>query len=364
MSIARTLRLGGASLAVALLAVACSQDASEDAQTLDLSVEEVSSDVREARQGRPGSRVESGQSGAAGDAFATGGGGARGVLGGSAPKMASAPPPPAEPAPPAPAPTAGSSGQSTDTPAPPMLIRTGQVSVEVDSLEPAVARVQAAVSQLGGYVANTMIQTGRGERRSARIEVRVPSTRFDAAMSAMRPLGKVESFNVSTQDVGEEYVDVAARMANAERLEQRLVTLLATRTGKLEDVLAVERELARVREEIERYEGRLRYLRTQTSFSTIALHVHEPAPVLEPRIGPSPIAGAFRQAWRNFVALVAGIIASLGIVLPLAVIVALLVWLWRRFGPKPAPLAMAPRTPGAPGAPGAPPTTSDRRDVA
>ena len=83
-----------------------------------------------------------------------------------------------------------------------------------------------------------------------------PSARYDDALGSLGPLGKVETATTNSEDVGEEFVDVRARVANARRLEDRLVGLLATRTGKLPDVLAVERELSRVREDIERYEGR------------------------------------------------------------------------------------------------------------
>ena len=96
----------------------------------------------------------------------------------------------------------------------------------------------------------------------------------------------------------------------------------AARTGKLEDVLAVERELARVREEIERYEGRLRYLRTRAAVSTLSVTVHEPAPILGQRPGDNPIVGALKQAWRNFVGFVAWSIASLGILIPLGLVLA------------------------------------------
>ncbi len=109
-------------------------------------------------------------------------------------------------------------------------------------------------------------------------------------------------------------------MTNARRLETRLIDLLATRTGKLKDVLDVEHELARVREEIERYEGRLRYLRAHAVLSTLTIYVHEPVPVVG-RAGSSVIGEAFKQAWRNFVALVAACIRGLGIVIPLGVLV-------------------------------------------
>ena len=155
----------------------------------------------------------------------------------------------------------------------------------------------------------------------------------DQAVGSLSTIGKVETVNSTAQDVGEEFVDVSARVNNARRLENRLITLLSTRTGKLDEVLRVERELARVREEIERYEGRLRYLSSRVATSTLTITVHEPAPILGNNPGENPIARALRRAWKNFIALVAGVIASLGVVIPLA-LVAVAGWVgyrrWRR----------------------------------
>jgi hypothetical protein len=130
-------------------------------------------------------------------------------------------------------------------------------------------------------------------------------------------------------------------VANSRRLEDRLVTLLATRTGKLQDVLSVERELARVREEIERYEGRLRYLRANVSVSTLAVTISEPMPVVgEP--GSNVVGDAFKQAWRNFVAFIAALIQSLGVLVPVAVIFGSALLAWKRWGRKPAVVAAPP----------------------
>jgi hypothetical protein len=244
-------------------------------------------------------------------------------------------------------PAAPGAGDTVTVPA--MLIRTGEATVQVDSLEPAMARVRELAQRLGGYVANTSQQGGRRAVRQASLEVKVPAQRFDEALRGLRPLGEVESVNVSAQDVGEEFVDVSARVANARRLEERLVELLRTRTGRLEDVLAVERELARVREEIERYEGRLRYLRTRAAVSTLTVNLHEPYPVVGDYPGANPIVTAFRDAWRNFVGFVAGFIASLGVLVPLGVILWAGWWLFRRLragrrrGTPPPPPAEGPR---------------------
>ena len=207
--------------------------------------------------------------------------------------------------------------------APDMVIRTGQASVEVDSLDLAVARVRQLASRVGGVIANSSLQTGRDQVRAATIEIRVQAQRFDELVAGLTPFGKVETVNVTAEDVGEEYVDLSARVANARRLETRLIELLANRTGKLADVLTVERELARVREEIERYEGRLRYLRARSAVSTLAVTVHEPPPILAGGPATNPIAQAFLQAWRNFVALLAALIASLGVIVPVAALAGL-----------------------------------------
>ncbi len=222
-----------------------------------------------------------------------------------------------------------SASSQVDT-SPSMLIRTGQASVEVDKIDPGLTKIRALATQLGGYIANSSLSGGRDQVRSATLELKIPSARYDEAAAGMGGIGKLESINTTVDDVGEEYVDISARVANARRLEERLVNLLATRTGKLEDVLAVERELARVREEIERYDGRLRFLRTRTSMSTLSVTMHEPFPILGRVPGENPFAVAVRQAWRNFVALIAGFIASLGILIPVAVVAGGAWWIFRR----------------------------------
>jgi uncharacterized protein DUF4349 len=220
-----------------------------------------------------------------------------------------------------------------------MLIRSGQAVVEVDSLQVGIARVRRLAQASGALVANTVVQTGREQQRSASLELRIPSDRFDSVVNGLAPIGTVESVNISAQDVGEEFVDLTARVANARRLEARLIELLANRTGRLNDVLTVERELARVREQIERYEGRLRYLQSRVSVSSLTVVVHEPPPIVASHPGENVIADAFVEAWRRFVLLTAGLIASLGVLVPVAAIGFGLFVLGRRYLAQKPPAA-------------------------
>jgi hypothetical protein len=209
---------------------------------------------------------------------------------------------------------------TTYDPATRLIIRTGQASIEVDSLESSMAELRRAVQRVGGFVADASVQSGRKQVRSATLELKVPASRFDELTGLLEPLGRLQFVNVGAEDVSEEFVDLTARVANGRRLEERLIELLRTRTGKLQDVLTVERELARVREEIERMEGRMRFLKSSAQLSTLSVNLFEPPPLVATHPGHSVIAEAFKAAWRNFIGVMAGAIASLGFVAPVVIL--------------------------------------------
>lgn len=204
-----------------------------------------------------------------------------------------------------------------------MLVRHGQASIEVKAVDDAVSRMRQTAAQFGGFVANTAVRTGKDEQRSAMLQLRIPSAQFDGAVAALSQLGKVESVTVNAEDVAEEYVDLGARLANARRVEARLAEMLATRTGKLSDVLTVEQELARVRQEAERYEARLRWLERRATLSSLDVTIHEKLPLIDSPPGRGPIVEAFAEAWARMVGFVAGFIALLGILVPLGVLLLL-----------------------------------------
>jgi hypothetical protein len=212
---------------------------------------------------------------------------------------------------------------------PTMILRSGSASLRVDSLEEALAALTRAATTVGGAVGNTTLSTDAEQVRLATVELRIPAAVFGDAVAALGTIGTVESVNTAAQDVSEEYVDLAARRTNAARLEQRLLTVLSTRTGKLEDILVVERELARVREEIERMDGRARWIEGRAAMSTLTVSLHEPAIGVGPRTTAGVLASAFAAAWHNFVDLVAALIATSGVWLPIGAVVCAGVVAWR-----------------------------------
>jgi hypothetical protein len=165
----------------------------------------------------------------------------------------------------------------------PRIIYTAEAHVVAEDFAAAGERLDKLVSETGGYVASASEDRRSGAFRSGQWTVRIPVGKFEAFLASLDSIGFVESRSRTSEDVTMVYVDVEARIANLRRLEERYVTLLKEQTGKLEDVLKVEQELARVRGEIEQAEGRLRYLTNKTDFATVTVSLREEKDYVPPK---------------------------------------------------------------------------------
>jgi Domain of unknown function (DUF4349) len=139
----------------------------------------------------------------------------------------------------------------------------------------ASAAIEKLASARGGYVASLTANAQSGAARDVSAELHVPAKQADAFMADLRKLGQVVEETRSSEEVTAEFVDLQARMKAARAAEQRLVELLGTRTGRLSDVLEVERELARVRSEIESMQGQSNVMAHQVSYATVKVQLSE-----------------------------------------------------------------------------------------
>ncbi|MEX2121153.1 MAG: DUF4349 domain-containing protein [Pirellulales bacterium] len=155
------------------------------------------------------------------------------------------------------------------------IIFNAELDLVVEDFSPVAGKVHALVSRFDAFVANSRLGGSQGRPRRGEWQIRVPAQRFDDFVAAARDLGEIRTVSTRSQEVTEEFFDLEARIRNSKQEEARLLKLLDERTGKLEDVLAVEREIARVRGEVERMEGRLRVLSDLTSLATVTLRCEE-----------------------------------------------------------------------------------------
>ncbi|PHS14025.1 MAG: hypothetical protein COA78_06460 [Blastopirellula sp.] len=155
------------------------------------------------------------------------------------------------------------------------IVYTSTIGLVVDDYHTFETELPKLIHKHGGFVANSDTDRRYQDNQSGRWIVRIPVDQYNDFLSGVNSLGFTESRSENAQDVTEEYIDLEARIENKKRLESRILTMLEEHTGKLSEVLEIERELARVREGIEMMEGRLRFLKDRTSLATITISCRE-----------------------------------------------------------------------------------------
>ncbi|HEV7922753.1 MAG TPA: DUF4349 domain-containing protein [Thermoanaerobaculia bacterium] len=187
---------------------------------------------------------------------------------------------------------------------PRMMIRTATISMVVGDTGAVIDRITSAVEANGGYINDSKIWRD-GEQLRATLSLRVPAARLTPTLAAIRHLAvRVQSENVSSTEVTQEYVDLSSRLRNLEATETELRELLTSvreKTKRASDVLEVYQQLVEIRNQIETTKGRMQYLGQLSAFSTINLELVPDAiakPVVEP--GWQPVV-VMKDAGRSLV---------------------------------------------------------------
>lgn len=243
------------------------------------------------------------------------------------------------------APAGQATGNSTLPDVGRLVIKNAELTVEVKDITAAQNQLQVNIGQLGGYIVSASV-SGTDERQTSVVSFRVPSARFNDALTGLQGLAeKILSRNVGGSDVTEEYVDLESRVRNLEATQVRLLDLL-NRADKVEDMLNINNVLTDVQGQIEQAKGRMQYLKQNSAMSTITVTFQPvPLPVVEsvvPEEGWQPMNIA-RATVRDLLSFGQGLL-SLAIVALIwspvwVTIVLLLRWAWlRMLGGRRAPV--------------------------
>lgn len=150
------------------------------------------------------------------------------------------------------------------------LIKNGTVSFRSDELEATAGIIQKAIQAHGGYASDEN-ETKYDGQITRRVTIRVPSNKFDALLADISTgVKQFDERSISVNDVTEEFYDLSARLKTKKEIESRYIKILS-RAGKITEVLEVEKQIGEIREEIERVEGRLKFLENQVSMSTLRI---------------------------------------------------------------------------------------------
>jgi len=209
--------------------------------------------------------------------------------------------------------------------------RNANIAIEVKNLDESIDKLNEIILLLNAEI----ISSNKGGmdfgQPYANIRIRVLSGNLDSAINEFKKLStKIISENIYTNDVTEEFIDTEARLKIMKSTEDRFNSLLL-KSETVEEIIQVEKELMRIRGDIESLEGRLNYLSKTTDTSEINLNLNEQIPIT----GESwKINDSFTSALQNlssFAKWLADFIINIIVFIPAIIVIALIIIFLRKF---------------------------------
>lgn len=189
----------------------------------------------------------------------------------------------------------------------PMLIKNGQLNVEVDDVVKFRSSIGENLKKYEAYISNEE-QDKNYYGISNTLTIRVPAAKFDSLLAAFESeKGKITHKSISVQDVTAEYLDIAGRLKTRKEVRARYQALLG-KANKVSEIIEIEEAARKVQEEIEAAEGRMKYLRNQASFSTLTLYISQKLEYYDEADGFwHRLINAFENGWQGFLTFLIGL---------------------------------------------------------
>ncbi|MFA6183565.1 MAG: DUF4349 domain-containing protein [Parcubacteria group bacterium] len=217
------------------------------------------------------------------------------------------------------------------------IIKNGDLNLRVGSVDWATDKISDIAKEKGGEVFSTNFYEVIKGQKNGFVTIKVPIAKFEETVKDIKKIAtQVISESTTGQDVTEQYTDLQAQLKNKKAEEESFVKILGT-AGKIDDVLSATREVARVRGEIERLEGRIRFMDSQTDMSTITINLTEDVTVIPVNDGWRPwqvMKQSFKELLSNIQDFADGIIRFIIVGIPSLIPFALLIWILYWAGKK------------------------------
>jgi hypothetical protein len=209
------------------------------------------------------------------------------------------------------------------------IIKTAYITIEVKDVTGSVDSLKTLVTTKGGYLSSSSVSEGNNKRLSGTVVLRIPQAEFDNTLAGVKAIGTVKSVSTQGEDVTEEYVDIQAQKTSYQNQLAQYNEIMK-KAIKVSDVIEIQQQIDRVQTELNRLEGRLKYLNSRIDMSTITVTLQEPEP-LGGESGPSFIS-AVNEGIAGFFGMIYGLIIILLTLLPIIIIgvVGYGIYRWRK----------------------------------
>jgi hypothetical protein len=157
------------------------------------------------------------------------------------------------------------------------IVKNGNLNLKINAVDEAVVKITEIAKNEGGEIFASNFYQSSKNVKSGVLTVKVPVANFEKTFAEIKSVANlVIRESTAGQDVTQEYTDLKAQLVNSQAEEQSFLKILA-QAQKIDDVLAVTREVSRVRGEIEQLQGSIKYLESQTDMSVISVSLTEDA---------------------------------------------------------------------------------------
>jgi len=173
------------------------------------------------------------------------------------------------------------------------MIKKGSISINSNKPKDLEAEIINMLNNYNGYIVNTT-QSGNDENYHVELIVKIPYDKFDTFLVKIKEIAEVRYTDINTQDVTEEYIDLTARQNTLKLQEERLLEMLK-KAEVVEDLIKVENELSRIRYELEKIEGRIRYLDNAVLYSTLTISIYQKGEPTKPQVD-----SIWEEIWFSF----------------------------------------------------------------
>jgi hypothetical protein len=158
------------------------------------------------------------------------------------------------------------------------IVKNGYMTLEVNDITAAIAGIAAVAEDLGGYVVSSN-KSGDTDATYGQIIIRIPSDKFDEALDRLSKLAvNVPNESTTSEDFTQQYTDLQAQLRNLEATEDQYLETLK-KAEKVEDILAVQRELSNVRGQIEQLKGQIQYIERTSDMALINANLQKTKPL-------------------------------------------------------------------------------------
>jgi len=185
----------------------------------------------------------------------------------------------------------------------PKLIKRASLIYKNDSLEPFHLYVLQLTRKYQAYIAKDEIELN-DYRKSYRMQIRIPVQYFESFIKDLKKhVTNPEYFHINTNDVSEEYFDLQARLKNYKRLKERYLDLYK-KAKNIREILEIEKHVNKIQMDIDRIEGKLKFLKDKTTYSTVEIEAYKNIKEVKKQKQPNPYWNALKNSW----ALITGIV--------------------------------------------------------